>query len=267
MNIPSKPLLAALVIAPCMLLSACAMPAPQPAPLATTTAGSPAGHWQVSDDLQITELSPGVWRHISWSEYDGVRVPSNGLIVAEPDGVMLVDTAWGVGPTEQLVGWIDRELKRPITRVIATHYHDDRLGGWPVMARREVPLIAGPLTMELAASKNITQTLDASLNALTQPGAASVGQVEVLYPGPGHSPDNVLVWLPRQRILFGGCAVKAMDSSTLGYTGSADLTSWPQAIRRAQQRYPQARTVVPGHGDPGGPELLAHTLELLEPPH
>ncbi len=265
MNIPRKLRHAALVVALCLPLPACQSRAPQPAAYATTTPGSPAGHWQVSDDLQITELSPNVWMHTSWHVLPGNRrVSSNGLIVREDDGLVLVDTAWGVAPTEALVDWVDSELKLPIRRVLATHYHDDRLGGWPVMARREIPLVATPLTMELADSENITQTLDASLNELTREGVAHSGTLEVFYPGPGHSPDNVLVWLPEARILFGGCAVKAIDASTLGNTDNADLSAWPQAIGRAQQRYTQARTVVPGHGDPGGPELLAHTLDLLQ---
>jgi metallo-beta-lactamase class B len=26
--------------------------------------------------------------------------------------------------------------------------------------------------------------------------------------------------------------------------------------------YPDARLIVPGHGDPGGPELIEHTMKL-----
>ena len=37
----------------------------------------------------------------------------------------------------------------------------------------------------------------------------------------------------------------------------------PNAVGRLQKRYSQTELVVPGHGEPGGRELLAHTLELL----
>jgi hypothetical protein len=30
------------------------------------------------------------------------------------------------------------------------------------------------------------------------------------------------------------------------------------------ERYPRAEVVVPGHGDPGGRELLARTLDLAQ---
>jgi hypothetical protein len=49
----------------------------------------------------------------------------------------------------------------------------------------------------------------------------------------------------------------------MGNTTQADLEGWPRAIATLQQRYRDVRVVVPGHGEPGGPELLVHTRELL----
>ncbi len=40
------------------------------------------------------------------------------------------------------------------------------------------------------------------------------------------------------------------------------VTDWAASIARVQAAYPDARLVLPGHGDAGGPELLAHTREL-----
>ena len=36
----------------------------------------------------------------------------------------------------------------------------------------------------------------------------------------------------------------------------ADLLAWPDSLRRISARYPKAEVVIPGHGLPGGPELL-----------
>ncbi len=82
--------------------------------------------------------------------------------------------------------------------------------------------------------------------------------------GAGHAPDNVVVYVPEARVLFGGCAVHEASRTTPGNLSHADLGTWPTAIRRIQARYPEAEVVVPGHGVPGGVELLDHTLAVLE---
>jgi glyoxylase-like metal-dependent hydrolase (beta-lactamase superfamily II) len=95
-------------------------------------------------------------------------------------------------------------------------------------------------------------------------GVDRVGPLEVFYPGPAHSRDNVVVWLPGQRVLFGTCAVRAAGTTALGNVADADVAEWPASIRRVLERYPQAEVVVPGHGEVGGVELLRHTITLAE---
>ncbi len=220
---------------------------------------------RVSEDLQIRRIDPDVWVHTSWHVLsDHRRLSSNGLIVRDGDSLLLIDTAWGVAPTQALVDWIARDLQLPIARLIPTHHHDDRIGGWPVLAALDVPLLATPQTLSLSASEDITQTLDPALTTLAENQTVTIGAVEIFAPGPAHSPDNLMVWLPRQAILFGGCAVKAADATRLGNIDEADFRGWPLAIQRAQQRYPQVRVVVPGHGESGDRALLGHTLDLLK---
>ena len=87
-----------------------------------------------------------------------------------------------------------------------------------------------------------------------------------MYPpsaGPGHTADNIVVWIPDQEILFGGCLVRSATSTQLGYTDEADLERWPRTIETLLEAYGDARWIVPGHGRPGGAELLRRTLELL----
>jgi glyoxylase-like metal-dependent hydrolase (beta-lactamase superfamily II) len=222
---------------------------------------------EVTPDLQITRLADGVWLHTSWQVLPGgTRYPSNGLLVREGDALVLVDTAWGEQPTRDLLAWIVRELKLPVSRAIVTHAHDDRMGGAPVLAERNIPMFSHPLTGPLAAKQGWPRPT--SLATLSAAGSVTnLGAVEVFYPGPAHTVDNLVVWIPRAKILFGGCAVKELRSRTLGNLADADVAAWPQAIRRVQQRYAGAGIlVVPGHGEPGSPELLRHTLVLCDSP-
>ena len=86
--------------------------------------------------------------------------------------------------------------------------------------------------------------------------------VVVTYFGAGHTTDNVVAWLPKQKILFAGCLVKSLDSTSLGNTKDGDLAAYPVTLRKVQAAYPHAKIVIPGHGDWGGPELIEHTLRL-----
>ncbi|HEX3111966.1 MAG TPA: subclass B1 metallo-beta-lactamase [Candidatus Eisenbacteria bacterium] len=215
--------------------------------------------------VKLRLLRPGVWIHTSRYVFpDGSVIPANGLVVKEGGGLVLIDTAWGEMLTADLLDEIHREIKLPVRRAIVTHSHADRIAGADLLRQRGIPVFAHPLTCRRAAAVAIAMPSD-SLAGLRKPGDAEfVGSVEVFYPGPAHSPDNIVVWVPSARVLFGGCAVKSVDSN-LGNLADADTRAWPDAIHRVMERYRQAEAVVPGHGAEGGRELLTHTLELLKP--
>lgn len=219
-------------------------------------------------DVELVVLAPGVWMHTSWSRLaDGAWFPSNGLVIRDGEGLLLVDTAWGDAATVRLLERIEETIRLPVTRAIATHFHDDRVGGARALRVQHIPLSATPPTRTLAAATLDPEGLaafDRDLPLLREGESAPIGAVEVFHPGAGHSPDNLVVWVPSARVLFGGCAVKAADAPSLGNLQHADVGSWPRAITRITARYgDQARIVVPGHGAPGGRALLDHTRDLL----
>lgn len=215
------------------------------------------------DSLVVQALSPTVWMHTSWTRLaEGGDFPAHGLIVEHEGAVWLVNTAWGASHTEMLVSWIDEELGLPLAGAIATHFHDDAMGGSPVLSARGVPMWAHPRTLELGAGEGVP--LPEALDLAGPETSQRIGPFEVFYPGPAHTHDNVVVWLDEQRILFGGCAVRPAASGSLGNTADADVAAWPHSIRRVAARYPAAETVIPSHGAPGGPDLLEHTIALGE---
>jgi glyoxylase-like metal-dependent hydrolase (beta-lactamase superfamily II) len=216
-----------------------------------------------AEDLQVVALAPEVWLHTSWRPLPGGdRLPSNGLIVRDGGRVFLVDTAWGVPLTERLLAWIDRELRLPVGGAVITHFHDDRMGGTPVLAARGIPFVGLALTRTLGATAGVP--VPAALPGLDTGAPVGVGPLEVFYPGPGHTRDNLVVWVAKARVLFGGCAVRPLSTSSLGNRADADVAAWPAAIRSMQARYGAAAIVVPSHGDPGDAGLLAHTLALFD---
>lgn len=215
--------------------------------------------------IEIRKIRPGVWIHTSWYTYPGdVRFPSNGLIVRAGDDLLLVDTAWGEQRTRELLDRIKSDIGLPLRNAIVTHSHYDRVAGIDVLESRGVEVYAHPMTTKRTVGQG-TPVPDKSLTGLDAPGTiVRFGSVEIFYPGPGHAPDNLMVWVPSQAVLFAGCAVRSAASGSLGSISDADLGKWPSAIHGAKARYKEAKVVVPGHGESGGAELLDHTLSLLD---
>ncbi|WP_412067963.1 subclass B1 metallo-beta-lactamase [Rubrivirga sp. IMCC43871] len=244
------------------LLAGCASAPPaDPAPYPTAADVAPG-------EIALHALAPGVWAHVSTFELDGGTVyPSNGLVVRDGDDVWLVDTAWGEAATEALLAAVDAEIGLPVQGAVSTHFHDDRVGGADVLRQRGIPVYASSMTQRLAAAEGNAVPSD-SLAGLTVPGASTrLGPFEVLYPGAGHTRDNVMVYVPGAGVLAGGCAVSEANRTTAGNTADADLDSWPGALRLARDRFPDAEIVVPGHGPPGTLALFDHSIMLVEAAH
>ncbi|GAB3825366.1 BcII family subclass B1 metallo-beta-lactamase [Pontibacter rugosus] len=200
--------------------------------------------------------------HTTYNEFGGVLYPSHGMVVSTKDGVVLIDTGWGNEPTRELLTWVKINLKQPVRLCVATHWHEDKMGGIKALQEQGIPLITSELTAILA-TENKKGTPDITFATDT---TFTIGkeQFEVHYPGGGHTADNVVVYLPQQKILFGGCLVKDLQAKNLGNIADADLRSWPTTIKKLQQRYPKAKVVVPSHGPWGDKSLLSHTLVLLQ---
>ena len=75
---------------------------------------------------------------------------------------------------------------------------------------------------------------------------------------------DIVVWLPNQQILHGGCFVKSVAAFGMGNIADANLTEWATSVRRVMNQFGTAKTVVPGHEEWGDTKSLEHTLRLLE---
>ena len=235
-----------------------------PAPASDVAAEYPTADEIPLGEVRIRQIRDGVWAHVATYESYGTIYPSNGLIVRDGDGLLLVETAWGGQNTTALLAAIEDEIGLPVRRSISTHFHDDRVEGVDVLRAVNVETYATPLTRRLAEAEG-NEVPDLVLDGLAEPGSAvQFGPVEVFYPGAGHTLDNLVVYVPEARVLVGGCAVFEMSRQAPGYVGDADLAAWPESLRRIRTRYPNAEVVFPGHGVPGGLELLNHTISVVE---
>jgi len=223
-----------------------------------------SGYGFTETPIQIIKLDEGVWMHTSYYTYPNhVKFPSNGLIVKEGNTLTLIDTAWGELQTVQLLETIKLEINLPVSKAIVTHAHSDRAAGVDVLESSGVEVYSHPLTKRFTI-ENGSPVPNHTLDAILEAGSSmKFGSLEVFFPGAAHAMDNVMVWLPEKHILFGGCAIRAMSSTSAGNTVHGDIQSWAQVIKHVQEEYRNAVLVVPGHGDFGGTELLTHTEKMV----
>lgn len=222
-------------------------------------------------ELTIEQIAEGVYLHTSYADYEGFGLyAGNGLVVIVDDVVddadggtdasesrraYIIDTPATQQDTEKLVAWFkDRGIT--ITGSISSHFHIDSAAGVAWLNAQSIPTYASTLTNSLLKKQG---QAEATHSFTATPFDLVADQIEVFYPGAGHSSDNVVIWLPQQKILFGGCFVK---SKILGNLSDAVVADWPASAEKLLARYGHAKLVVPGHGVVGDSGLLVSTKEL-----
>lgn len=208
---------------------------------------------------------------------------SNVLLARMGDGTLLIASSpFDSDSTRAVLAWAHAFLAP--TRIVAinTHWHADGTGGNAVYREDSVVTYASTHTQALLAERGESMRTKAAEGfppavaerIRTTPVVAAEEtfdeatgltltfadeRVDVIYPGPAHSADNVVVHLAERKVLFGGCMLKVGDS--IGYLGDASLDTWEPALHKLEPL--EARVVIPGHGKSGGREIIANTLRLV----
>jgi metallo-beta-lactamase class B len=86
------------------------------------------------------------------------------------------------------------------------------------------------------------------------------GLIRALYFGPSHTPDGLVIYFPKEKVLYGSCIVK----EELGNLAFADIFEYRRTLNKLKSSGLDIDTVIAGHGNPlHGPELIQHYLDLL----
>lgn len=223
----------------------------------------PANTHVIDKDLQLIHLQDSIFVHISWHQLDNFgRFPSNGLLLVKNGQALMIDTPMDNEKTERLTAYLKDSMSVDVLKLIIGHFHDDCLGGLSYLQSRGVESIANAMTLEKCKEIGLPVPSTPFTDSLTFDFNGE--QIDCRYFGAGHSFDNITVWIPGKKILFGGCLVKSMDARGLGNLSDAVVPAWDTTIAGILKKYPGIKTVIPGHGDFGGAELLVHTIELVE---
>lgn len=235
---------------------------------------------RINEQLSVQEIAPRTYVVV-----DEFYHHSNVLVAPMEDGTVLIASSpFETQGAQALVEWVKAEFHPKRIVAVNTHFHADGTGGNDAYHKAGVETWASDQTQRLHKLKGEAMR-KASVNDFDDPKLRqrlrdrkdvlakntfkkekglefSFGSetAKVIYPGPGHSADNVVVYLPERQVLFGGCMIRGAGVKTLGYTGHADLKRWDDSARSLLSL--PVKVVVPGHGQVGGPELIENTVEL-----
>jgi metallo-beta-lactamase class B len=212
--------------------------------------------------LKITRLSGEFYVFTTFNSYKGKLIPANGMYLVTNNGVVMFDTPWDTTQFQPLLDSIKSRHRKNVVLCIATHFHDDRTGGLEYYSQHGIKTYTTRQTDELSKKRGMKR---AEL-LIDKDTVFRVGQYsfETYFPGPGHAPDNIVIWFEKEKILYGGCLIKSADDRDLGNLSDANVKEYATTIQNVQARCTNAQYIIPGHGNWTDTHSLSHTLEMAQ---
>jgi glyoxylase-like metal-dependent hydrolase (beta-lactamase superfamily II) len=207
-------------------------------------------------------LAPGVYAVVGDTGRGVEGRPNAGFIVTDR-GVVVIDALASPRQGEQLLGAIRGVTDRPVKWLVLTHHHPDHHFGAVVFRKAGVQVIAHPDRRVLAAEGGEDALIadwvrvvgldamrgfefaDTPDRPVTTADTLRLGgrTIVVTHPGSGHSAGDLLVWLPKERVVFAG-DVLVEDGVSMVVDGNSDELL--RVLDVVDSMHPAV--VVPGHG-------------------
>ena len=199
---------------------------------------------------------------------------NSGFVVTEA-GVLLFDSGSSEAIGRAIAETIATVTDRPVRWVVNSHAHGDHWLGNAAFAGEGVDIISTTTVRNAIriGGRSWVQQFNAMTGGATgdsrvvlpdrlvdEPTVLDLAGTEVvLFPSnDSHSPGDLILWLPRQRVLMAGDVVYV---NRMPSTFASDLRAWLAMLAELQALDPVA--VIPGHGDLTGPAGLERLQQLL----
>jgi glyoxylase-like metal-dependent hydrolase (beta-lactamase superfamily II) len=187
---------------------------------------------------------------------------SNAGFVVTPGGVVVVDALGSPILAQKLIAEIKKVTNQNVVAVIVSHYHADHVYGLQEFRKIGAKIYAqgegrNYLSSETAKQRLIASRIDFApwVNQDTKLIAADVwidqkshlniGGVDfyISRVGPAHAPEDLMVYVPSEKVLFAGDLV---FRGRIPFVGNADSKGWLIALDEIAKLNPNV--VIPGHG-------------------
>jgi len=225
--------------------------------------------------MELREIAPRVFACLQ--EERGLGTSNSGLVNA--GGGLVVDTFWDLPHTRELIAQYTRVWDAPARRVLNTHHNGDHAWGNQLFAGAEIlghrkcaenfgrerPEYMQMLKGQAGSENPVLRMLAERLAPWDFTGVELVPpttliddrldldldglRVELRWVGPAHTGGDVIVHLPRERIVFTGDVLFRL-CTPIGWDGTFDR--WIAALDEIVALAPAL--VVPGHGPVCGVE-------------
>lgn len=221
---------------------------------------------QQTVSLTPKQISPFVWYVegvTALGSVENKNFISNAAFIIGPDGVVVIDALGSPALADALIQAIQKITKKKIVAVIVTHYHADHIYGLQAFQKIGAKIFAHPAAKEYLNSETAAQRLMASRAELAPWVDGNTKLIEadtwlssetkfnlsgielVVKPvGPAHTPEDLVVFFPKDKVLFAG---DLLFKGRLPFIGStANTGSWIQALNAFLDF--KSAVAIPGHG-------------------
>lgn len=199
---------------------------------------------------------------ITGRTYENQGLNANFGVIATPEGAILVDSGASAQGAALLAAEANKLTGKPVRWVINTGSQDHRWLGNGHLREQGAELLALARTVkdqqayareQMANLKGILEERQAGTEPVTAPrplpGDRAVlrlggREVQLLWLNAAHFPGDIVVWLPREGVLFAGDHV--YTDRLLGILQQSDAATWLDAFEKLAALKP--RRIVPGHG-------------------
>jgi glyoxylase-like metal-dependent hydrolase (beta-lactamase superfamily II) len=221
----------------------------------------------------VKRIVPGVW----FREGDMDQGHCNNIIIEMKDYLIVVDANFPGGARAAMAD-ARRISPKPVKYVFDTHHHGDHLYGnvlWTQAGATTLAFqgVADELKRLEPARWQAAEKSRADVAELKQDGPEPPKQdiqeavfslndgarkVEFHHFGWAHTRGDGFVYLPKDQVL---CTGDAVVNGPYNATMDANIANWPNVLRAAEKL--KVKYVLPGHGVPGGKELIAGQSEFM----
>ncbi len=212
--------------------------------------------------LEISHLVGDFYIFTTYQAFKRIIFPANGMYLLTAEGAVIFDTPWDKNQCQPLLDSIKAKHNQDAIMCIATHSHADRTGGFEFYQKKGIKTFTTKQTDQISKERN-----EPRANFLIEKDTTFLvgkSSFQTYYAGQGHTSDNIVIWIEKEKILYGGCLIKSVEAQDLGNMADANVKAWGTTIKKLQQTFKRPNYIITGHQDWKNKKSLEHTLKLIK---
>lgn len=180
---------------------------------------------------------------------------TNSVLYLSETGVVFINAGWSEKSAKQVLWFASARSMLEFDAVVPVSYKLHHTGGLGAFTRERVPILLSSRTQKLMREKwesmqnEMTsfgswkkKPLPESEKLFENEQSLLKGAIQIFFPGPGSTEDNLFVYFPNEKILYAGDAI----SEPAYFLDPIASTDYIRSLEKALA-YP-FETVVSGHG-------------------